>query len=515
MGAMPESSRSPPVERLYNRASILAIEERFIAGNRHIAFDLMKRAGQAVRRAMLEAYPDVRHVQVLCGSGNNAGDGYVLAALLHSHSRMTGMRVEVLRVGRLPRHGETACSAFEMAQDSGVPILDMENTQIGELDADLVVDALLGTGVTGQLRPRFATAIRAINATSAPVLCIDMPSGMNPDTGTALDMMVEADLTVTFIGVKRGMATGSGKTATGTLILDRLGLSDSDFAGHSGHTQFHWNQMKSRLPTVSADAHKNRLGHLLIIGGDLGMGGAAIMAAKSALRVGTGLVTLVTRPEHVAAALTNCPEAMVLGIASNTDKLAKLSQSRSFDALVIGPGLGREDWGKALFREAAKLDLPTLVDGDGLSLLASNTPQFGKLSIITPHPGEAARLLDAPARAVNSDRFGAAVRLSRRYDAVALLKGAGSLVAEASCEDDEVCVCAEGNPGMATAGTGDVLSGIIGGFLAQGLSPLDATLCGTALHASAGDRAKSLLGPRSLNATDLIGQLPERLRDLD
>lgn len=515
MRRMPQCSDSRPVERLYTRASILAIEERFIAGEGRIAFDLMKRAGAAVQRAISEKYAHISRVQVLCGSGNNAGDGYVLAALVHADSASTGIGVEVLRIGRLPKRGETAYSAFEMARESGVPIIDMEDKEITTLDADLLVDALLGTGVTGTLSAGFGAAIRAINASSAPVLSIDIPSGMNPDTGTTADLLVEADLTVTFIGVKRGMVTGSGKSATGTLILDRLGLSDSDYAGCSGHRQFRWEQVKSRLPKIKTDAHKNRFGHLLIIGGDLGMGGAAIMAAKSALRAGTGLVTLVTRREHVSAALTNCPEAMTLGMETDSNKLAALYQSKIFDALVIGPGLGRDDWGKRMLQEAAKFDLPSLVDGDGLSLLSHSTSGMRHLSVITPHPGEAARLLDSPLRAVNADRFTAAVRLSTDYDTVTLLKGAGSLIAGASCDEEDICVCAQGNPGMATAGSGDVLSGIIGGFLAQGMNPLDATLCGATLHAAAGDLAEAQVGRRSLNATDLIAQIPVLLRELD
>ena len=508
------------MERLFTRASILAIEERFIGKDIRVAADLMRRAGAAAHGVMLDRFPDAGHVQVLCGSGNNAGDGYVLAALTHAKSAATGGRVEILRVGRFPRPGETAWGAYEAAREAGVPMIDMENSRSFELGADLLVDALLGTGVTGEPRSAFAVAIEAINASKKPVLSLDLPSGMNPDTGSASGALVQADVTVSFIGAKRGTATGSGRVATGVLIVDRLGLADSDFDGQPSHAQIRWDHLKSRLPEIRADAHKNRFGHLLVIGGDLGMGGAAILAAESALRVGAGLVTLITRPEHVSAALSRCPEVMALGYGKDTRNLAKALGQKRLDGLVIGPGLGLGDWGKAMLREAKALHLPTLADGDALTALGAGSskaraPHLPEPSIVTPHPGEAASLLGCSLREVNQDRFTAALRLARQTRAVALLKGAGSLIATPSASESDISLVAEGNPGMATAGTGDVLSGMIGGLLVQGLTAEDATSCGACLHAAAGDRAARELGCRSLNASDLIAQIPELLRVSD
>ena len=520
MTAMPVNAEPRSVERIYSRAAILAIEERFIADDGRVAFDLMRRAGAAAHRVMLEQFSDASHVQVLCGSGNNAGDGYVLAALAHAESESLGRRVEVLRIGRLPKPGETAWDAYEMALEAGVAIVDCEGAQSLELSADLLVDALLGTGVTGEPRPAFAAAIQAINACASPVLSLDLPSGMNPDTGSSTGALVEADVTVSFIGAKRGMATGSGKAATGTPVVDRLGLADSDFEGHRGHAQLAWHHVMSRLPEIRVDAHKNRFGHLLIIGGDLGMGGAAIMAAQSALRVGAGLVTLVTRPEHISAALSRCPEVMALGVDKGIDKLFRVLKQKRLDALVIGPGLGLSDWGKAMLREAGEFDLPMLADGDALTLLGTNSGKAQasrprNLSIITPHPGEASSLLGCSLQTVNDDRFNAAFRLAEETGAVSLLKGAGSLIATPTASESDVSLCAQGNPGMATAGTGDVLAGMIGGLLVQGMTAEDATVCGACLHAAAGDRAVRDLGRRSLNASDLIDQVPELLRVLD
>ena len=505
------------LERVYSRASILAIEERVIGGNSKIAFELMKRAASAAYRVMLNEFPDATRIQVLCGSGNNAGDGYVLAALAQADAKATGKQVEVLRIGKVPAFGQTAWEAYQMAEQAGVSIMEAKETNGLVIEADLVVDALLGTGVMGALRPNFAEAIQSINASPAKILSLDLPSGMNADTGSAEGVIVQADATISFIGAKRGMVTGGGKAATGTLIIDRLGLTDADYDGYAGHQQLRWEDVKSRLPRLETDAHKHQFGHLLVIGGDFGMGGAAIMAAQSALRVGTGLVSLMTRPEHIAPALAVCPEVMAMGVSEDPERILETQQP---NAIVIGPGLGDGDWGQRLLQAVAELDVPILADGSALTLMgehlgAARTNKPNGLAVITPHPGEAARLLGCSAVDVNEDRFTAASELSQKMDAVTLLKGAGSLIADAGSDDSAISVCAQGNPGMATAGSGDVLAGIIGGLLAQGRSAMDATLCGTCLHAAAGDIAAHDLGQRSLNATDILARLPELLRDLD
>ncbi|MCY4276640.1 MAG: NAD(P)H-hydrate dehydratase [Gammaproteobacteria bacterium] len=494
--------------RAYSRDSILAIEGRVISGDPATAFDLMRRAGSAAYRLLRAQFPSARRVQVLCGSGNNAGDGYVLAALAQSEARTTGIEVEVIRVGNLPKPQETALIAYKEAEESGVPIVTSNNY---ELRADVLVDALLGTGVQGAPRPEFATAIAQMNASHASVLSLDLPSGMHPDTGSASSSMVRADVTISFIGAKRGMLTGLGKAATGTLIVDRLGLSQSDFQGHTGQALISWAEVKSKLPALDVNAHKHGLGHLLVIGGDTGMGGAAIMAAESALYVGTGLVTLATRQEHVLPALARCPEVMLLPLESTPFEREHSAPKMNYNAVVIGPGLGRSEWGARLLTWAAASNLPMLVDGDGLALLREG---INHPAVITPHPGEAARLLGCRTQEVSQDRFAATERLASRCKAVTLLKGAGSLVAAPNSSHDHIDICAEGNPGMATAGSGDVLAGIIGGFLAQGVNPLDATRCGACLHAAAGDLAAGSMGQRSLKATDLLEHLPELLREL-
>ena len=514
--------------RAYTRESILAIEDRVIGGDQRSAFELMKRAGAAAYGVLRQRFPDARRIQVLCGSGNNAGDGYVLAALAQADAVATGHHVEIVPVGKPPRTSQTAWQAYEMALRAGVPMAESYPSETPPPQLDLIVDALLGTGIKGAPRPEFAAAIATINASGAKVLALDIPSGMNPDTGAALPTMVRADVTVSFIGAKRGMLTGVGKAATGVLIVDRLGLSDTDYQTQRGHTLIDWVGLRSALPALDLNAHKHRLGHLLVIGGDLGMGGAAIMAAESALRVGTGLVTLATRPEHLPAVLARCPEVMTLEMGHPTqddrghttfgrghptqEAMGHPTLPTHFDAIVVGPGLGRGEWGAELLRMATEANLPMLVDGDGLTLLQDAAPQ---LSVLTPHPGEAARMLGCQTNQINEDRFSAVKQLADSHGCVALLKGAGSLIATPDTSPSEIDICAGGNPGMATAGSGDVLAGIIGGFLAQGLNPLDATRCGACLHAAAGDLAAHHVGQRSLKATDIITHLPELLREHD
>ncbi len=499
-----------------------------IADNPETAWELMQRAGAAAYRVIAEHFPQARRIQILCGSGNNAGDGYVLASLLHAETAASGQQIEVLRVGKRPKSGHTASRAYRLAERAGVSITAVSDVQQLAINADLVVDALLGTGMTGELRDVFSAAIRAINAAESRILSLDVPSGMNPDTGNADGAIVQADMTLSFIGAKRGLVTGAGKAATGTLMLDRLGLSEADYNGLSGHAMLRWQEVRARLPRLEADAHKHQFGHLLVIGGDFGMGGAAIMAAQSAMRAGTGLVSLITRPEHVAPTLAGCPEIMAIGM---TEQPEDVLASQKVDALVIGPGLGEREWGQRLLRAIADIDVPVLADGSALNLMGAhmgaqriNAPKG--LAVITPHAGEAAKLLGCGTARINEDRFQSALALSRQMNAVTVLKGAGSLIAEpddagqgsrqdTNHEASSISVCMEGNPGMATAGSGDVLAGMIGGLLAQGRSALDASVCATCLHAAAGDMAARDLGQRSLNATDILARLPELLRPLD
>lgn len=256
---------------------------------------------------------------------------------------------------------------------------------------------------------------------------------------------------------------------------------------------------KGLLPPRPKDAHKGMFGHLLLLGGNSGMGGAIMLAAQTALRSGAGRVTVVTRPEHVAPLLARCPEVMAHGLDDPAQSTSLLEQAT---ALVIGPGLGRDAWGKQLLELVLECDVPRILDADALNMLAVQPTPLGRASVITPHPAEAARLLGCTTAEVQNDRRTAAQQLAERFDCAAVLKGVGSLVAEVS--DRRLGLCPYGNPGMATAGMGDVLSGLVGALLAQGLQAGDAARYAVLLHALAGDRAEQQNGQVGMLASDLI-----------
>ena len=465
----------------------LMIEQEDVAG-----FDLMRRAGQAAFDELIHRWPGVRAVSVCCGKGNNAGDGYIIAGL----AREIGLEVQLLQVGDASQLRGDAALAKAWAEERGV----IAGPDDGPFTGEVIVDALLGTGLKGALREPFKTAVERVNASALPVLAIDVPSGINADTGAVADAAVQADVTVSFIGAKLGLHTGPGLAARGELVQAGLGVTDAVLAQVPGCPWLHFDD--ADLPALAINQHKHRMGHLVVAGGDAGMGGAPLMAAEAALRTGTGLVSLLTRPEHQAATLARRPELMVQD-ADDAERAAALLERAS--AVVVGPGIGRAPWGERLIRLALAAGKPTVIDADGLRWLAElNLRSAGPL-IITPHPGEAAALLGTGSTEIEADRPAAALALAGQFDAVAVLKGPGTLCAA----DKLLGLCAHGNPGMATAGMGDVLAGVIGGLLAQGLDPQRAATVGTCLHGWAGDRAAQRRGQRGLIATDLFDAIAE------
>ncbi len=438
---------------LYNATQVRELDARLIAAGTS-GFELMQRAAHAAWRALRRRWPDAGAVTVLAGRGNNAGDGYQLAAL----AQRAGWQVRVLAVGDPQTLQGDAALACAEARDCGVPI---EPWRAEAPLQGVLVDALLGTGLTGAVREPYASAIAAINASGRPVLAIDLPSGLCANTGQVLGQ------------------TGPGivaQVASEAVRLDHGSLA----------------RVAPRSPT----AHKGSFGQVLVIGGDLGTGGAALLSAEAALRCGAGMVTLATRPEHVSASLVRRPEVMCNGVESTYSLTALLERA---EVLVVGPGLGQAPWGRSLISAAAQREQPQVWDADALNLLATGAVELPSGCLITPHPGEAARLLKCSVGEVQADRPAAARALAQRYGCVALLKGAGTLVA---APDGRLALCDRGHPAMASAGLGDVLAGVLGALLAQQLAPFDAACLGAWLHAAAGER----LGPlgRGLAASDLI-----------
>lgn len=482
---------------LYTAAQVRELDARLIAAGTP-GFELMQRAAHAAWRALRRRWPDAGAVTVLAGRGNNAGDGYLVAAL----AQRAGWQVRVLAVGDPQALQGDAAKALADAQACGVSI---EAWHAAAALQGVLVDALLGTGISGAVREPYAGAITTINASGLPVLAIDLPSGLCADTGQVLGQAVRADLSVTFIGLKLGLFTADGPDRVGTLVFDDLQADPGIVAQVASEAVRLDHGSLARIAPRSPTAHKGSFGQVLVIGGDLGTGGAALLSAEAALRGGAGMVSLATRPEHVTASLVRRPEIMCSGVES-TYSLTTLVERA--DVLVVGPGLGQAPWGRSLLSLVAQSGLPQVWDADALNLLAAGGVQLPTGCVITPHPGEAARLLRCTVVEVQADRPAAARELARRYACVALLKGAGTLIA---APDWRLALCDRGHPAMASAGLGDVLAGLIGALLAQELAPFDAACLGAWLHAAAGER----LGEqgRGLAAADLIPVIRQLLEE--
>lgn len=456
-------------------------------------FELMRRAGHAAWQTLLQHWPAAQSLLVVCGPGNNGGDGYVLATLAHGCGRH-------VRVFCLPGHEPRtppARQAREQFLAAGGEILD---PGFPLPPAHVLVDALFGIGLRRDPEGSEARLVRAINDHAAPVLALDVPSGVFADTGAAGPVAVCADVTLEFIAAKAGLRTGAARDLVGLLQSTDLSLANeellatSDGIGWLRAPDLHrWLQPRRR------DSHKGVNGRLLCVGGDHGHGGAIMLAAEAALRSGAGLVDVVTRQAHVAALLARLPESMVHGDGVEVTGVATLGAQAT--AIAVGPGLGRSDWATGLLTAAVAAGRPLVVDADGLNLIATGQIAVPPDTILTPHPGEAARLLQTDTASVQADRFSAVRQLADRYRAVVVLKGAGTLIAD---PDGAIALIDAGNPGMAVGGMGDVLAGVIGALLAQGLAPLAAAHAGALLHSVAADSAAVDGGERGLLPSDLM-----------
>ena len=456
----------------------------------------MRRAGAAAYRLLRARWPTARQLAIVCGPGNNGGDGWVIAEL----ARRDGLRPVVVELGDHAHLGPDAAAARASALAEQVPTT---RTLDALARAELIVDAVFGIGLTREPGGEFRAAIAAINAGAQrglPVLAIDVPSGLHADTGAVLGMAVRATATITFIGVKRGLVTGAAADHVGALAFDGLGTPDSIHAGsEAAATRVSFGSLRALLPQRARTAHKGDHGHVLIVGGAPGYAGAARLAAEAALRVGAGLVSAAVHPACAAQVNAGRPEIMVHAVAGAAALAPLLKRA---DVVAIGPGLAQTDWSAEMFGVVRDVGLPLILDADALNLLARD-PQQRADWCLTPHPGEAARLLGlASARDIAADRYAAAAALNARYGGVAVLKGAGSLVAAAG----RVSVIAGGNPGMGSGGMGDVLTGVIAALCAQGLAMADAAALGAALHAAAADVAAAD-GERGLLASDLFAPL--------
>lgn len=478
---------------LYDTAAARMIDAQATALLGGDPYVLMQRAGAAACELLLERWPRARRIAVACGTGNNGGDGYVLARLLHQ----AGRRV---RVVHLPGRGP----ASELAQRACTDYLAVggrvELFPCGLDDEDVLVDALFGLGLNRELDEASSGFVEAINRAGAPVLALDVPSGVDAEHGVAPGAAIRAQLTLQFIVPHLGLYTGDALEHVGEKVVHGLDVPASAVAAMTPRAQS-WapSALADRLPPRRLNSHKGESGRVLCIGGNEGTGGAAMLAAEAALRSGAGLVAVATRARHVGPLLARCPEAMARAVEDGDALRPLLAQA---DAVAVGPGLGQDDWARGLWQLALAAGKPLVIDADGLNLLAA-APRPVPGAVLTPHPGEAGRLSGIPAAQVQRDRVAAAESLASRFDAVVVLKGAGTIVA---APHRTPRIVAAGNPGMAVGGMGDLLTGVIAALIAQGHAPFDAAALGALLHACAGDAAAEQ-GERGLLPTDLLPEL--------
>lgn len=482
-----------PAAALYDIAALRTLETRATAALDD-SFELMRRAGQAAWREALRHWPDAQRLVVVCGPGNNGGDGYMLAR----HALQSGRRVLVVRLPEHSPYSPPAQRAREEFVAAGGKVVAFEGTLPA---ADLIVDALFGIGLTRAPTGSAAALIDGINAQSAPVLSLDVPSGVDAATGATPGNAVMATHTLEFMAPKAGLRTGAALDHGGVLHLADLGIGSEDSAGIAASAELLTSDDLARwLRPRSRDSHKGRHGRVLCVGGESGHGGAILLVAEAALRSGAGLVDVATRAEHVIALLARLPEAMGHGFDDETPQLPSALLDAA-DVIAIGPGLGLGSAARAKFGQALASGAALVIDADALALLAGDPRELPAGAVLTPHPGEAARLLGITAAEVQGDRFVAARALCDRYACVVVLKGAGSVVA---APGQQPRIIGAGNPGMAVGGMGDVLCGVVAALRAQGMEAFQAASCGALLHAVAGDSAAREGGERGLLPTDLM-----------
>jgi NAD(P)H-hydrate epimerase len=515
--------------RLYTAKAVRELDRRAIEDEGIPGIVLMKRAGSEAFDALLARWPAPDKITVFCGGGNNGGDGYIIAGL----AQQALIPVEIIQLADAQKLSGDAHRAWVFANAAGVAMQSWQSYQSSgtQLTNSVIVDALLGTGISGEVRADYHAAITCINQSKLPVLAVDIPSGLCSDTGAVRGIAVEAAMTVSFIGLKVGLLTGRGPALVGELMYRGLTVPEIVYEDSADKPmpvaaqRLELEALLSTFPRRERDAHKGRFGHVLVIGGDKGYGGAVAMSAEAALRVGAGLVSVATRPEHVPALLARRPELMVKGVTSGQE-LEPYLQGPTL--IVIGPGLGRSPWSEQMLQKAIASGLPMVVDADALNILSEGrvgakasvaTDADTSRWVLTPHPGEAARLLGCSNADIQADRLAACCEIAKKYSATVLLKGAGTLIAGSAMTGEQakagggatdsaaelsLWLCPYGNPGMASGGMGDVLAGIIGGLLAQGLEASTATCLGACLHSVAADRAAAASGEKGLLASDLF-----------
>jgi hydroxyethylthiazole kinase-like uncharacterized protein yjeF len=501
-------------DKLYSVGSVVQLEQTAINQFGIAAYELMKRAGEAVFNVVKTKYPHSKNILVLCGAGNNAGDGYVVARLV----KQAGLNVRVISL----IDPETLKNEALLAYQDWLTVGENDKTDLSVIDdAEVIIDALLGTGLTRDVSSLWSEWIIRVNEAGKTVVSVDIPSGLFANTGVIAGVAIRADITVCFIGLKQGMFTAQAKDVCGEIRFDNLALPDEVYSRVEADARLINSIDYSLLPKRKASSHKGCFGHVLIVGGNEGMPGAVILAAKAALRTGAGLVTVLTVSKHIEAVSSAVPEAMLKTFDINSkdtaslDDLFNMAFVSDVTHIAIGMGLGQDDWSLELLKHCIQLNKPMLIDADALTLISKHSFKISSPLVITPHPGEAGRLLSKTANFTSSEvqenRFRAIRELHKLFDSsescTVILKGSGTLI----FDGQTIKICSSGNAAMAAPGMGDVLSGIVIALMAQDIEIAGAAELAVCLHASAADL---LMGDktRGLLASDVINALPQILQ---
>jgi hydroxyethylthiazole kinase-like uncharacterized protein yjeF len=502
-----EQAASILAHKIVSSEQVRALEPKAAQLSGCSIFELMQRAGESAFQVLRQTWPNAQNILVLAGNGNNAGDGYVLAKL----AKQQGMNVVVVceqPKRELADDAKQAQSQWKTLSGKTLAFSEVDYAQF-----DVLVDALLGTGVTGEVKTSFQSVIQQVNQADIPVLSIDLPSGMQANSGQALSICIKADATVTFVATKPGLVSGIGKENCGEVTFADLAVGTAFFSIAPSEAQLvNWSMLQP-LQARPEHGNKGSFGKLLCIGGNQGMAGAIRLSAESALRCGVGLVKVYCHESSSLSISAGRPEIML------THKELEVALDWC-NCIAIGPGLGQDDWAYQQFSRLIAYikdhPKPLVIDADGLNLLATMTDDANMQNtlaqipalVLTPHPGEASRLLNCNIAKVESDRYLASKNIAQKYKATCVLKGAGTIVQTDGKHQEQKCwVCKGGNPGMATAGMGDLLTGVVGAFLAQGFASHKAAIYGVCAHAEAGDRIAEQYGQRGMITSDLLQPL--------
>lgn len=480
---------------------------------------LMENAGRAVVGYVHGQFGPVAgcSVYVACGTGNNGGDGFVAARHLH----LAGAHVTVSITGDPSRIQGDALTHYNLMIGAGITAV-----AAGPSNGQIKIDALLGTGVTGAPRAEVAASIEALNACDGPTVAVDIPSGIDADTGEAPGAAVRARATVTFGYPKLGLYLREGANASGDIIVDPIGFPWESLSVQTPYAWLRSGEMRRVLPPRPRDGHKGTFGHVLVVGGSVGMSGAPIMTARAAARTGSGLVSAAVPASIQPLVAAGMDELMTIPLPDTDGALTEQSARRvqefaaKCNAVCLGPGLRNTPATHALVAKLlSDLMVPIVLDADGLNALADQPDMLSArtaTTVLTPHPGECARLLSISTADVEADRIAAVRETARKYRAVVVLKGARTLICDSRGNGEApIGINTTGNVGMATGGSGDTLTGIIGSLIGQGCDPWDAACLGVYVHGCAGDLAAARKHTRGLMAGDISEEVPAALRELE